>query len=110
MALGAPGMGSVSRFAVSHSPVPVIVVRYVTLPDSQMIAYLTPLLICPLLSVPHDPRRMSLPCRPERKVKKTLQKRQADPKRGQYAQLVGPNGMELSRSRSRERSIGGLSD
>ncbi|GFZ49738.1 hypothetical protein JCM24511_07141 [Saitozyma sp. JCM 24511] len=73
-ALGAPGMGSVSRFAVSHSPVPVIVVR------------------------------------PERKVKKTLEKRQADPKRGQYAALVGPNGMELSRSRSRERSIGGLSD
>ncbi|KAL7425189.1 hypothetical protein Q5752_000877 [Cryptotrichosporon argae] len=67
-ALGAPGMGSVSRFVVSHSPVPVIVVR------------------------------------PERKVKKTLQKRQNDPKRGQYAALVGPDDVALSRSRSRERS------
>jgi len=71
MALGAPGMGSVSRYAVSHSPVPVIVVR------------------------------------PERKVKKTLEKRQADPKRGQYAALLGTEGLSLSRSRSRERSTGG---
>ncbi|EJU01388.1 hypothetical protein DACRYDRAFT_95041 [Dacryopinax primogenitus] len=46
-ALGAPGMGSVSRWCVSHSPVPVIVVR------------------------------------PERKVKKTLDKRRNDPKRAQ---------------------------
>ncbi|KAK4685967.1 hypothetical protein P7C73_g4169, partial [Tremellales sp. Uapishka_1] len=69
----APGMGSVSRFAVSHSPVPVIVVR------------------------------------PERKVKKTLAKRQNDPKRGQYAALVGPDGMALSRSRSRDRSEGARS-
>ncbi|KAK1923641.1 hypothetical protein DB88DRAFT_491937 [Papiliotrema laurentii] len=71
--LGAPGMGSVSRFAVSHSPVPVIVVR------------------------------------PERKVKKTLEKRQNNPKRGQYAALVGQEGLSLSRSRSRG-SINGLSD
>ncbi|WVQ78948.1 hypothetical protein IAT38_001040 [Cryptococcus sp. DSM 104549] len=71
MALGAPGMGSVSRFCVSHSPVPVIVVR------------------------------------PERKVKKHLEKRQNDPKRGQYAAIVGPDGLALSRSRSRERSTGG---
>ncbi|AFR96453.1 universal stress protein [Cryptococcus neoformans C23] len=70
-ALGAPGMGSVSRFCVSHSPVPVIVVR------------------------------------PERKVKKHLEKRQNDPKRGQYAAIVGPDGLTLSRSRSRERSTGG---
>lgn len=72
-AIGAPGMGSVSRFAVSHSPIPVIVVR------------------------------------PERKVKKYLEKRQNNPKRGHYAQIVGPNGLELSRSRSRG-SIGGASD
>ncbi|WWC95570.1 hypothetical protein V866_002435 [Kwoniella sp. B9012] len=72
-ALGAPGMGSVSRFAVSHSPVPVIVVR------------------------------------PERKVKKTLAKRQNDPKRGQYAAIVGPDGLALSRSRSRG-STGAVSD
>ncbi|WVN89931.1 uncharacterized protein L203_105161 [Cryptococcus depauperatus CBS 7841] len=70
-AIGAPGMGSVSRFCVSHSPVPVIVVR------------------------------------PERKVKKHLQKRQNDPKRGQYAAILGPDGLALSRSRSRERSTGG---
>lgn len=70
MALGAPGMGSVSRHAVSHSPVPVIVVR------------------------------------PERKVKKSLNKRQADPKRGQYAALLGSEGLSLSRSRSRG-SVGG---
>ncbi|CAD6590946.1 MAG: hypothetical protein TREMPRED_005929, partial [Tremellales sp. Tagirdzhanova-0007] len=70
-----PGMGSVSRFAVSHSPVPVIVVR------------------------------------PERKVQKTLAKRRSNPKRGQYAALLGPDGLTLSqsRSRSRERS-GGMSD
>lgn len=69
-AFGAPGMGSISRFAVSHSPVPVIVVR------------------------------------PERKVKKTQQKREAAGKRGQYAALVGDsdNDIVLSRSRSRERS------
>ncbi|KAL0247112.1 hypothetical protein I308_104147 [Cryptococcus tetragattii IND107] len=73
-ALGAPGMGSVSRFCVSHSPVPVIVVR------------------------------------PERKVKKHLEKRQNDPKRGQYAAIVGPDGLALSRSRSRERSAGGMSE
>ncbi|GMK56254.1 hypothetical protein CspeluHIS016_0300940 [Cutaneotrichosporon spelunceum] len=67
-AFSAPGMGSVSRFAVSHSPVPVIVVR------------------------------------PERKVKKTLDKREAAGKRGQYASLVGDDDLVLSRSRSRERS------
>ncbi|KAG8893661.1 hypothetical protein FRC01_013448, partial [Tulasnella sp. 417] len=44
-ALGVPGMGSVSRYCVSHSPVTVIVIR------------------------------------PERKVKKTVEKRRADPKR-----------------------------
>lgn len=74
MRLVAPGMGSVSRFCVSHSPVPVIVVR------------------------------------PERKVKKHLEKRQNDPKRGQYAAIVGPDGLALSRSRSRERSAGGMSE
>lgn len=61
-------MGSVSRFAVSHSPVPVVVVR------------------------------------PERKVKKTMARREAAGKRGQYAALVGDDDMTLSRSRSRERS------
>ncbi|KAJ9103155.1 hypothetical protein QFC21_002577 [Naganishia friedmannii] len=71
--LGAPGMGSVSRYCVSHSPVPVIVVR------------------------------------PERKVQKTLAKRQNDPKRGIYADMVG--GQTLTRTRSiGERSIGDRSD
>ncbi|KAG8900049.1 hypothetical protein FRB99_006281 [Tulasnella sp. 403] len=52
-ALGAPGMGSVSRYCVSHSPVPVIVVR------------------------------------PERKVKKTVEKRRANPKRrAQFEELT----------------------
>jgi len=52
-ALGAPGMGSVSRYCVSHSPVPVIVVR------------------------------------PERKVRKTVEKRRADPKRrAQFEELT----------------------
>ncbi|WOO82209.1 Universal stress protein A family protein [Vanrija pseudolonga] len=66
--LGAPGMGSISRFAVSHSPIPVVVVR------------------------------------PERKVKKTMKRREDKGKRGQYAALVGPDDNMLSRSRSRERS------
>lgn len=61
-------MGSISRFAVSHSPVPVVVVR------------------------------------PERKVKKTQDKREAAGKKGQYASLVGHDDPLLSRSRSRERS------
>jgi len=47
-AFGAPGMGSVSKYCLSHSPVPVIVVR------------------------------------PERKVKKAMEKRRADPKRGKH--------------------------
>jgi len=47
-AFGAPGMGSVSKYCLSHSPVPVIVVR------------------------------------PERKVKKAVEKRRADPKRGKH--------------------------
>ncbi|KAF8586898.1 adenine nucleotide alpha hydrolases-like protein [Ramaria rubella] len=47
-AFGAPGVGSVSRYCVSRSPVPVIVVR------------------------------------PERKVRKGMQKRRADPKRGTH--------------------------
>jgi len=47
-ALGAPGVGSISRYCVSRSPVPVIVVR------------------------------------PERKVRKGMQKRRADPKRGTH--------------------------
>jgi len=42
------GIGSVSKYCLSHSPVPVIVVR------------------------------------PERKVKKVLEKRRADPKRGRH--------------------------
>lgn len=67
-AFGAPGMGSISRFAVTHAPVPVIVVR------------------------------------PERKVKKTIKRREAAGKRGQYAALVGHDDQVLSRSRSRERS------
>ncbi|KAI0772922.1 hypothetical protein BD413DRAFT_543187 [Trametes elegans] len=47
-AFGAPGVGSVSKYCLSHSPVPVIVVR------------------------------------PESKVKKTMAKRRANPKRGQH--------------------------
>jgi hypothetical protein len=47
-AFGAPGMGSVSRYCLSHSPVPVIVVR------------------------------------PERKVRKAMEKRKANPKRGKH--------------------------
>lgn len=47
-AFGAPGMGSVSKYCLSRSPVPVIVVR------------------------------------PERKVKKAMEKRKADPKRGKH--------------------------
>ncbi|KAA1475292.1 hypothetical protein DENSPDRAFT_909581 [Dentipellis sp. KUC8613] len=47
-AFGAPGMGSVSKYCLSHSPVPIIVVR------------------------------------PESKVRKTMEKRKADPKRGQH--------------------------
>ncbi|KAG7580000.1 hypothetical protein FFLO_00208 [Filobasidium floriforme] len=71
-ALGAPGMGSVSRYCVSHSPVPVIVVR------------------------------------PERKVKKTLAKRQNDPKRQKYKAMVGSEALGLRRSRSAEsRERGG---
>ncbi|KAJ3561518.1 hypothetical protein NP233_g10146 [Leucocoprinus birnbaumii] len=46
--MGMIGMGSVSKYCLSHSPVPVIVVR------------------------------------PERKVKKTVEKRKADPKRGRH--------------------------
>lgn len=84
----APGMGSVSKFAVSHSPVPVIVVRLAETRDTQENAYTH---------------------RPERKVKKTLEKRQNNPKRGQYAALLGQEGLSLSRSRSRG-SIGGLSE
>ncbi|BEI80992.1 hypothetical protein CcaverHIS002_0201520 [Cutaneotrichosporon cavernicola] len=67
-AFSAPGMGSISRFAISHSPIPVVVVR------------------------------------PVRKVKKTLDKREAAGKRGQYSSLVGDDDLVLSRSRSRERS------
>jgi hypothetical protein len=52
---------------------------------------------------------MLTPPRPERKVKKTLAKRQNNPKRGQYAALLGNEGLSLSRSRSRG-SIGGMSD
>jgi len=52
-ALGGPGVGSVSRYCVSHSPVPVVVVR------------------------------------PERKVRKTVEKRRADPKRrAQFEELT----------------------
>ncbi|CDO68607.1 hypothetical protein BN946_scf184996.g38 [Trametes cinnabarina] len=47
-AFGAPGVGSVSKYCLSHSPVPVIVVR------------------------------------PESKVRKTMAKRRANPKRGQH--------------------------
>ncbi|TBU25714.1 hypothetical protein BD311DRAFT_727300 [Dichomitus squalens] len=47
-AFGAPGVGSVSKYCLSHSPVPVIVIR------------------------------------PESKVRKTMAKRRADPKRGQH--------------------------
>ncbi|KAI5451542.1 hypothetical protein NCC49_001527 [Naganishia albida] len=72
-ALGAPGMGSVSRYCVSHSPVPVIVVR------------------------------------PERKVQKTLAKRQNDPKRGVYADMVGGDALTRTRSAG-ERSLGDRSE
>ncbi|TFY75273.1 hypothetical protein EWM64_g8738 [Hericium alpestre] len=47
-AFGAPGMGSVSKYCLSHSPVPIIVVR------------------------------------PQSKVRKTMEKRRANPKRGQH--------------------------
>ncbi|KAH9947854.1 hypothetical protein B0H21DRAFT_736638 [Amylocystis lapponica] len=47
-AFGAPGVGSVSKYCLSHSPVPIIVVR------------------------------------PESKVRKTMAKRRADPKRGSH--------------------------
>lgn len=47
-AFGAPGMGSVSKYCLSHSPVPIIVVR------------------------------------PESKVRKAMEKRKADPKRGKH--------------------------
>jgi hypothetical protein len=47
-AFGAPGVGSVSKYCLSNSPVPIIVVR------------------------------------PERKVRKVLAKRRADPKRGTH--------------------------
>lgn len=47
-AFGAPGMGSVSKYCLSRSPVPVIVVR------------------------------------PERKVRKAVEKRKANPKRGTH--------------------------
>ncbi|KAI0697619.1 hypothetical protein C8T65DRAFT_582460 [Cerioporus squamosus] len=47
-AFGAPGVGSVSKYCLSHSPVPVIVIR------------------------------------PESKVRKTMAKRRANPKRGQH--------------------------
>jgi len=47
-AFGAPGVGSVSKYCLSHSPVPIIVVR------------------------------------PEKKVRKVLAKRRADPKRGTH--------------------------
>ncbi|KAI0039269.1 hypothetical protein FA95DRAFT_1612708 [Auriscalpium vulgare] len=47
-AFGSPGMGGVSKYCLSHSPVPIIVVR------------------------------------PESKVRKTLDKRRADPKRGTH--------------------------
>lgn len=56
-----------------------------------------------------SPEMMLTPPRPERKVKKTLAKRQNNPKRGQYAALLGNEGLSLSRSRSRG-SIGGMSD
>jgi hypothetical protein len=46
--MGMIGMGSISKYCLSHSPVPVIVVR------------------------------------PERKVKKNVEKRKADPKRGRH--------------------------
>lgn len=46
--MGMIGMGSISKYCLSHSPVPVIVVR------------------------------------PERKVKKNMEKRKADPKRGRH--------------------------
>lgn len=51
--LPAPGMGSVSRYCISHSAVPVIVVR------------------------------------PEAKVKKSMLKREKDPKRKSYVALLG---------------------
>jgi len=54
--LGAPGMGSVSRYCVSHSPVPVVVVQ------------------------------------PERKVRKSLEKRRNDGKsRVEFPELLRPH-------------------
>ncbi|CED83048.1 UspA [Phaffia rhodozyma] len=70
-ALGAPGMGSVSRYCISHSAVPVIVVR------------------------------------PEAKVKKSMAKREKDPKRKSYLALLGTSGT-AGTNLSRSRSAGGL--
>jgi hypothetical protein len=50
----AAGMGSVSKYCLSRSPVPIIVVR------------------------------------PESKVRKTMAKRRADPKRGKHFETMGP--------------------
>ncbi|OBZ76756.1 Universal stress protein A family protein C25B2.10 [Grifola frondosa] len=61
-AFGAPGVGSVSKYCLSHSPVPIIVVR------------------------------------PESKVRKTMAKRRADPKRGQHFD-------ELTKARSNSGSL-----
>ncbi|TFK32717.1 hypothetical protein BDQ12DRAFT_707558 [Crucibulum laeve] len=63
-AIGVIGMGSVSKYCLSHSPVPVIVVR------------------------------------PERKLRKAVEKRRADPKRGKHFE-----GAILTRRESRTRRI-----
>jgi hypothetical protein len=54
--VGTTGMGSVSKYCLSRSPVPIIVVR------------------------------------PEAKVRATIAKRKADPKRGKHFDTVGPSG------------------
>ncbi|EIM87119.1 uncharacterized protein STEHIDRAFT_156110 [Stereum hirsutum FP-91666 SS1] len=64
-AFGAPGMGSVSKYCLSHSPVPIIVVR------------------------------------PESKVRKAMEKRKADPKRGKHFD----DGTRLTATRSNIPSV-----
>jgi hypothetical protein len=105
-ALGAPGMGSVSRYCVSHSPVPVIVVRWVSLSHTYPVYHPLQWRLIQIRTF------LASSDSPERKVKKTLAKRQNDPKRQKYKAMVGSEALGLRRSRSAEsRERGGaLSD
>jgi hypothetical protein len=67
---------------------------------ATVLLYLADLHLLPL--TPRNPHR------PERKVKKTLAKRQNDPKRQKYKAMVGSEALGLRRSRSAEsRDRGG---